>query len=75
MVWGVDGGWFDSRFGYNYPEGHELGLGSLPQREVFGKLTETGELDANFARLGEKWATQRKSQKLKGFLFDEKEGE
>ena len=58
MVWGVDGGWFDSRFGYNYPEGHELGLGSLPQREVFGKLTETGELDANFARLGEKWATE-----------------
>ena len=40
MVWGVDGSWFDGRFGYNYPEGHELGLGSLPQREVFGKLTE-----------------------------------
>ena len=57
MVWGVDGGWFESRFGENYPERHELGLG-VPRREVFGKLTETGELDANFARLGEKWATE-----------------
>ena len=58
MVFGVDGGWFDSRFGYDYPTGHELGLGNLPQREVYGKLTETGELDDNFARLGEKWARE-----------------
>ena len=61
-------------FGYNYPEGHELGLGSLPQREVFGKLTETGELDANFARLGEKWATEEIAE-VERILFDEKEGE
>ena len=54
MTWGIDGGWFDSRFGDNYPERHELGLG-VPQREVFGKLTETGELDANITRLLEKW--------------------
>ena len=53
MVWGVDSGSFEG----NYPERHELGLGP-PQREVFGKLTETGELDANFARLGEKWARE-----------------
>ena len=57
MTFGVDGSWFESRFGENYPERHELGLG-VPQREVFGKLTETGELDANFQRLGEKWATE-----------------
>ena len=54
MTWGIDGGWFDSRFGDNYPERHELGLG-VPQRQVFGKLTETGELDANIARLLDKW--------------------
>ena len=54
MTIGVDGGWFDSRFGDNYPERHELGLG-VPQRQVYGKLTETGELDANIARLLEKW--------------------
>ena len=57
MVYGIDGGWFDSRFGDNYPERHELGLG-VPQREVFGKLTETGELDANIARLLNKWAVE-----------------
>ena len=57
MEWGVDGSWFDSRFGENYPERHELGLG-VPRREVFGKLTETGELDENFGRLGERWATE-----------------
>ena len=55
MTYGIDGGWFDSRFGYDYPGAHELGLGRLPQREVFGKLTETGELEANTTRLLEKW--------------------
>ena len=58
MTWGVDGSWFDSRFGYDYPTAHELGLGNNPRREVFGKLTETGELDENFSRLGERWATE-----------------
>ena len=55
MVYGIDGGWFSSRFGDNYPERHELGIG-VPQRQVFGKLTETGELDANTARLLDKWS-------------------
>ena len=47
MSYGIDGGYFDSRFGYDYPGAHELGLGQLSQREVFGKLTETGELESN----------------------------
>ena len=49
MVWGVDGGWFDKVW-LQLSRGSELGLGSLPQREVFGKLTETGEF-ANFAHI------------------------
>ena len=57
MVYGIDGGWFDSRFGYDYPSAHELGIG-VSQREVFGKLTETGELDANIARLLDKWSVE-----------------
>lgn len=55
MTWGVDGSWFD----FDYPSAHEEGRGRLPQREVFGKLTETGELDENIERLGEKWQREQ----------------
>ena len=55
MTWGVDEGWFESRFGYDYPAAHEEGRGRLPQRQVFGLLTATGRLDENLGRLGENW--------------------
>ena len=67
MTYGIDGGWFDSRFGDNYPERHELGLG-VPQREVFGKLTETGELDANVSRLLGKWHREEIAEAEKQFF-------
>ena len=67
MVYGIDGGWFDSRFGFDYPSAHELGLG-VPQREVFGKLTETGELDANIARLLDKWSVEEIAETERRFF-------
>ena len=54
MVWGIDGGWFDSRFGDNYPERHELGIG-VAQRPVFGLLTATGQFSEDVGRLTENW--------------------
>lgn len=67
MVYGIDGDWFDSRFSYDYPSAHELGLG-VPQRQVWGKLTETGELDANIARLGEKWQREEIAEVERAFF-------
>ena len=33
--YGVDGDYFENRFGYNYPLAHEQGRGRLPRRPVF----------------------------------------
>ena len=67
MVYGIDGGWFDRRFGDNYPERHELGIG-VAQRQVWGKLTETGELDANTSRLLEKWHREEIAESERQFF-------
>ena len=67
MSYGIDGGWFDSRFGDNYPERHELGIG-VAQRQVWGKLTETGELDANTSRLLEKWHREEIAESERQFF-------
>ena len=58
MTWGVDGGYFESAFGYDYPSGHELGEGRLKKRPVFELLTATGRLDEELGRLFDKWATE-----------------
>ena len=68
MSYGIDGGYFDSRFGYDYPGAHELGLGQLSQREVFGKLTETGELESNTSRLLETWHREEIAESQRQFF-------
>ena len=67
MVMGVDGGWFDRRFGFDYPSAHELGIG-VAQRQVYGKLTETGELEANTSRLLEKWHREEIAESERQFF-------
>ena len=57
MTWGISGGYFESAFGENYPERHELGIG-VPARPVFDLVTAGGRLDENIAALGEKWARE-----------------
>lgn len=39
MEYGIDGRYFEARFGYNYPAAHEYGRG-VPQREVFGLIPD-----------------------------------
>ena len=67
LTLGIDGGWFDSRFGDNYPQRHESGIG-VPQRQVYGKLTETGELDGNVSRFLEKWETEEIAESERQFF-------
>ena len=61
MVYGVDGDYFVSRFGENYPAAHEFGRG-VPQREVFEPIAEGAELDAAISRLLEKWSSEEISE-------------
>lgn len=57
LVFGVSGDYFGSRFGENYPERHEEGLG-VPMRSVFGLLAESDGFDAELAQRLEAWASE-----------------
>lgn len=39
MIWGIDLGYFASRFGFPYPIAHEKGGPNLPQRAIFELLS------------------------------------
>ena len=54
MIWGVDGGYFEAQFGFNYPEYHEIHAGDKA-RPVFELVTVGGRLDENIEKLTEKW--------------------
>ena len=58
MVWGVDGGYFEATYGFNYPEAHEIGGEQLPARPVFDLILVGGRLDENIEKLSEKWARE-----------------
>lgn len=66
MVYGIDAGYFVSRFGENYPERHELGLG-VSERVVFELLADAG-LDAEIAGLLEQWSGEEVSE-VEGEVF------
>ena len=57
MIWGVDGGFFEARYGENSPESHEAGDG-VPAHPVFALITVGGQLDENIEKLTEKWARE-----------------
>ena len=58
LEWGVDGGYFEAAYGYDYPSAHEEGRGNLPSRPVFDLIAATGRLDDNIEVLIDKWATE-----------------
>ena len=55
LVYGVDGRYFASGSGENYPERHEFGLG-VPERPVFELLAEDSGFDAEVGALLERWS-------------------
>ena len=57
MVIGVDGGYFESQFGVNYPALHEGGNSktNLPQRSVYGLIPRGEGFEERLGQLGEKW--------------------
>lgn len=66
MFYGVDEGYFVSRFGENYPERHELGLG-VSERRVFGLLADA-ELDTEISSLLEQWSAEEISTTRQEFF-------
>ena len=56
LIYGIDGSYFESTFGENYPERHELGIG-VSQRAVFGVLATDAELEARLSELLDNWST------------------
>ena len=58
MVWGIDGGFFEARYGENYPELHETGKWPQKYRPVFGIVTAGGRLHENIEKLTEKWVRE-----------------
>ena len=59
LVYGVSGGYFQSSFGYNYPLGHEEGIGRLPERPVFRLLAASPEIQNLYATALEAWAGEQ----------------
>ena len=70
LVIGVDGGYFESRFGINYPALHESGNPKthLSQRSVYGLIPRGEGFDARLGRLGEKWQSEEIAVLEKGGL-------
>ena len=58
LVYGVSGGYFQSSFGYNYPEAHEEGIGQKP-RPVFRSLAASPEIQNLYATALEAWASEQ----------------
>lgn len=44
MIWGIDLGYFASRYGFPYPAAHEKGGPNLPQRAIFELLSVNKQL-------------------------------
>ena len=42
---GVDSNYFSTKFGFSYPLAHELGLGNLPERPIYSRLSEIDNLE------------------------------
>ena len=57
LMYGVSGESFAARFGENYPERHEFGIG-VPMRSVFGLLAEDDGFDREVSVLLEKWSRE-----------------
>ena len=56
LVYGVRGSYFEGIAGYNYPFGHEEGLGALPERPVFRTLAIDPQTETLYATALEAWA-------------------
>ena len=68
LVYGVAENYFVSRFGENYPERHEFGLG-VPMREVFGLVGEDLGLDAGISAQLDTWSTDEIGAAAAAFGF------
>ena len=57
MVLGIDGAYFESKFGANYPAIHESGHeeGNLSSRSVYELIVAGERFEERMAQLGEKW--------------------
>ena len=55
LMYGVDASYFISRFGENYPERHEMGIG-VAARRVFGLLAENPVFESEVEGLLDEWS-------------------
>jgi len=60
MVLGIDGAYFESKFGANYPAIHESGHeeGNLSSRSVYELIVAGERFEERMVQLGEKWQAE-----------------
>ena len=60
MVLGIDGAYFESKFGANYPAIHESGHeeGNLSSRSVYELIVAGERFEERLGQLGDRWVTE-----------------